>query len=159
MLMTDLRLSRIFSAALCAALLTSGLALAQAKPATPGAKPAPGKPAAGRPGGPPPYDKATETTIKGPIQEVKLVDTPSGVQGTHLMMKQGTQTIEVFAGPAPYFARQNITFTKGTAIEVLGSKVQVQGVTALLAREIKMGGKTLKLRDESGQPAWARNPS
>ena len=150
--MTDLRLSRIFTAALCAALLTSGLALAQGKPAAPPAK------AGAGPGGPPPYDKATETTVKGTIDEVKIVDTPSGTQGTHLVMKQGGQTIEVFAGPKPFFDRQNVTFTKGAAVEVIGSKMQLQGANALIARQIKVGGKTVNPRDESGKPAWAPNP-
>ena len=38
-------------------------------------------------------------TLKGPIVEVRLVDTPSGVQGTHLILRQGQQMIEVFVGP------------------------------------------------------------
>lgn len=152
--MTDLRRLRIVSAALGAALLTCGLAFAQ------GAPPAGPQPRAGGPGsGPPPYNKATETTIKGPIAEVKLVETPSGMKGTRLMMKQGQQTIEVYAGPEPFFSGQHVTFTKGTTIEVIGSKVQVQGSPALVARQIKMGGKTIVIRDEAGKPAWAQKPS
>jgi hypothetical protein len=150
--MTDLRRQRIFSAALCAALLTSGLVFAQGKTAAP---PKPPGPQAGGPGRMPQYNKATETTVKGPIAEVKLVDTPSGVQGTHLLMKQGQQTIEVFAGPVPFFSDQKVTFLQGTPIEVIGSKMQIQGINAMLARQIKMGGKTIVVRDESGKPAWA----
>jgi hypothetical protein len=154
--MTDSRPAQLVLAVLCAAVLTPGLALAQAKPAAP----PPGAAASGGPavnaGSPPPYDKATETTLKGPIQEVKLVDTPSGVQGTRLMLKQGQQIIEVYAGPAPFFTRQGLTFAKGEPVEVIGSKVQIKGAPALLARQIKKGDKIVVVRDEAGKPAWAR---
>ena len=147
--MTDSRPAQLVLAVLC--VLTPGLALAQAKPAAP----PPGAAASGT-GGPavPAYDKATETTLKGPIQEVKLVDTPSGVQGTRLMLKQGQQMVEVYAGPAPFFTRQAMTFAKGEAVEVTGSKVQIKGAPALLARQIKKGDKTVVVRDEAGKPAW-----
>jgi hypothetical protein len=107
-------------------------------------------------GGPPPYDKKTETTLKGPIQEVKTVQTPSGVDGTHLMLKDGKGLIEVFVGPAPFVTRLGVTFAKGEAIEVIGSKMQIKGMPALLARQIKKGGKTFQVRDESGDPLWLR---
>ncbi|HEV7514661.1 MAG TPA: hypothetical protein VGR07_00025 [Thermoanaerobaculia bacterium] len=166
--MTDPRPAKLILAALVAAVLTAGLALAQAKPAAPAPGGSPGATDAGaanaaggaaNAGAMPRYDKATEVTLKGPIQEVKLVDTPSGVQGTHLMLKDGPQLIEVFAGPAPFFTRQGLTFAKGEAIEVTGSKVQVKGTPALLARQIKRGDKTVVLRDETGRPVWARQPS
>jgi len=144
-------LCAILCAALCAAVLSTGLALAQA----PAPAPAPGAVASG---GMPRYDKKTETTLKGPILEVKLVETPGGVQGTHFLLKQGQQTIEVFAGPSVYLTGQGMTFAKGEAVEVIGSKVQVAGIPALLARQIKKGDKTLALRDETGFPAWAKKP-
>ncbi len=144
-------LSTTLCAALCAVVLSTGLALAQA----PAPAPAPG--AAGT-GGMPRYDKKTETTLKGPILEVKLVETPGGVQGTHFLLKQGQQTIEVFAGPSVYLTGQGMTFAKGEAVEVIGSRVQVAGIPALLARQITKGDKTLALRDETGFPAWAKKP-
>jgi hypothetical protein len=141
--MNDRRPVKLALAVLSAAVLTSGLALAQAG------------------GGPalPSYDKATEITLKGPIQEVKLVDTPSGVQGTRLMLKQGQQLVEVYAGPAPFFTRQAMTFAKGEPVEVIGSKVQIKGASALLARQIKKGAKTVVVRDEAGKPAWNKPPA
>lgn len=137
---------KLFSTVLCAALLTAGLALAQ--------EPPPGGPGTGA--GVPPYDKTSETTVKGALDSVKQVDTPSGVKGTRLYLKQGGQTIEIYAGPANFFAKSGIVFTKGEALEVTGSKVDIQGASALLARQIKSGGKTIVVRDENGRPVWAR---
>jgi hypothetical protein len=162
--MSENRPTKLVLVTLCAVALAGSLATspvsAQGKPAAPPA----GAAGAPRPGGPsgggmPRYDKATETTLKGPIVEVKLVDTPSGVQGTHFMLKQGQQTIEVFAGPTVYLTGQGLTFAKGEPVEVIGSKVQVNGAPALLVRQIKKGGKNVAVRDESGSPAWAKKPS
>ncbi|HZF09524.1 MAG TPA: hypothetical protein VFE33_12110 [Thermoanaerobaculia bacterium] len=106
--------------------------------------------------GPPPYDKKTEVTLKGSIQEVKKVQAPNGVEGTHLMLKDGKQVVEVFVGPSAFITRQGAAFGKDEAIEVIGSKLQVAGAPALLARQIKKGGKTFEFRDEQGSPLWAR---
>jgi hypothetical protein len=140
----------------CITALTAGLGTGHAQP--PGHPVAPPTGAPGLGPGPvmPRYDKATEATLKGPIVEVKLLETPNGVQATHLMLQEGQQMIEVFAGPTLYFKAQGMTFAKGDAIEVIGSKVQVSGAPALLARQIKKGDKNLALRDESGRPAWAK---
>jgi hypothetical protein len=153
-------------ATLCALLstmaFTAGTGTAQAQPQGKPPAPAAAPPGAAGVGAPPPgaavprYDKTTETTLKGPIVEVKLVDTPSGVQGTHLMLRQGQQMIEVFVGPTVYLNAQGMNFAKAEAIEVIGSKVQINGASALLARQIKKGDKSFAVRDENGRPAWAK---
>jgi len=150
--------TRLFLVASVAAWLTAGLAMAQGgSPAPAPAAPAPADttppPGAGVP--PPRYDKATEATLKGPIQEVKVVDTPSGIRGTHLMLKDGKQMIEVFTGPTVFLEHQNFPLAKGDAVEVIGSRVTVNGTSALLARQIRKGDTILLLRDENGRPVWA----
>jgi hypothetical protein len=148
---------------LCIVALTASLgtdrAEAQGNPPPPPARaPGPGAPAPGGPAAPvmPRYDKATETTLKGPIVELKLLETPNGVPATHLMLQDGPQMIEVFVGPTIYLTAQGMIFAKGESVEVTGSKVQISGAPALLARQIKKGDKSLALRDESGRPAWAK---
>jgi hypothetical protein len=146
--------TRLFLVASVAAWLTAGLVLAQ------GGAPAPAPPVADTPppgaGAPPPrYDKRTEATLKGPIVEVKRIETPSGVQGTHLLLKDGKEPIEVFAGPTLFLERQKFPLAKGDAIEVTGSRVTFNGAPALLARQIKKGDTILVLRDENGRPVWA----
>jgi hypothetical protein len=145
--------------------LAAAAVFAQGKPpAAPAAPPAaaPGAPPAAPPNNNPPpprYDKTTETRLQGPILEVRLVATASGIQGTHVVLKQGTQDVEVFLGPTPLLTRSGLTLEKGEMIEVMGSKVDYAGAPALLAREIKKGEKTFTLRDENGRPVWARGGS
>jgi hypothetical protein len=80
-----------------------------------------------------------------------------GWNGTHLMVKTDSETLEVHIGPTFYLEEQKFTFGVGDQIEVTGSKVKYQGVDALLAREVKKGDKTLLLRNAQGIPLWSKS--
>ncbi len=103
------------------------------------------------------YDQSTVTTISGTIQSV---DTLSGRGGNfqliQLTVKDTSGTIAVNIGPAFYLDQQKILFKVGDAVEVTGSKVQFNGTDVILAAQVKGGGKTITLRDDSGRPVWAR---
>lgn len=103
------------------------------------------------------YDQSTVTTISGTIQSV---DTLTGRRGNfqliQLTVKDSSGTIKVNVGPAFYLDQQKISFKAGDAVVVTGSKVQFNGNDVIFAAEIKYGGQTLKLRDDSGRPVWAR---
>lgn len=101
------------------------------------------------------YDPSTETTVKGTVEEVKQVSGRHGWNGTHLMLKTEAGQMDVHAGPSSYIAAQGFTFAQGDKVEVLGSKVKLGGVEALIAREIKQGDKTLVLRNTQGIPQWS----
>ena len=101
------------------------------------------------------YDPKTETTIQGTIEEAKQVTGKRGWNGTHLMVRTETATVEVHVGPSDYVASQQFSFSKGDKIEVTGSKTTLQGSDVLLAREITKDGKRLVLRDAQGFPKWA----
>jgi hypothetical protein len=45
-------------------------------------------------------------------------------------------------------------FNPGDAVEVTGSQMEVAGGTMLVAKEVTVKGKTLKLRDDQGLPLW-----
>ncbi len=102
------------------------------------------------------YDQATVTTISGTIQSV---DTLTGRRGNfqliQLTVKDSSGTIKVNVGPAAFIDQQGISFKAGDAVEVTGSKIQFNDNDVMLAAVIKDGGKTLKIRDDSGRPVWA----
>ena len=149
----------LFGGALAANAANTANAQPPAKPTAPPAPPAAAAPA-DTPAAPalPRYDKKTEITLKGPIVEVKLIDTASGVQGTHLMLHQGQEMIEVFAGPTTTLTAGGMVFAKGDTVEVIGSKVEINGAPVLLARQIKKGAKSIAMRDENGRPSWLKKP-
>jgi hypothetical protein len=101
------------------------------------------------------YDPKTEVTVKGTIEEVQQQEGRRGWTGTHLLLKTDSGTLAVHVGPSAYIAKQQFSFAKGDAIEVLGSKVTMAGKDTLLAREITKDGKTLVLRNAQGIPEWA----
>jgi hypothetical protein len=101
-----------------------------------------------------PYDVSTETTITGTVQDI-LHPQMGRMNGTHLLVKTESETIEVHVGPSDFVANAGFTFAKGDSVQVLGSKVTIDGKEALIAREVTRDGKTLTLRDKTGRPMWA----
>ena len=53
--------------------------------------------------------------------------------------------------------KEPYALAEGDAIEVKGSRGKMDGSDAILAREIKKGSQTLKLRDEKGIPLWSHS--
>ena len=101
------------------------------------------------------YDPATETYIKGTVEEVKTVPHGRMMAGMHLILKADDVTHEVTLGPANFVSGKGFSFAKGDAIELTGSKVNVGGTAYIVAREVIKDGRTLILRDKNGAPAWA----
>lgn len=103
------------------------------------------------------YNPSTETTVTGTIEEVRTVPSRSGRGwgGTHLDLKTESGTFDVHLGPSAFLAAKNFTFAKGDQVEATGSKVTYQGHDAIIAREVKMGGKVLTLRNAQGIPQWS----
>ncbi len=101
------------------------------------------------------YDPATETNLKGTVDEVKTIHHGRMMTGTHLMLKVGDETKEIMLGPSNFVESKGFTFTKGDSIELTGSKVTMGGTDYVIAREVIKDGKTLTLRDKNGVPQWA----
>lgn len=102
------------------------------------------------------YNPATETTVKGAVEEVKTVTGHQGWNGAHLTLKTGDKTIDVHLGPASFLKEKGFSFAKGDAVEVTGSKAEFGGTEAIIARQVRKGGETLVLRDAQGIPQWPR---
>ena len=60
------------------------------------------------------YDPATETTVKGTVEEVKQVSGPrGGPGGVHLILKTDKETLEVHLGPTTFLEKQKFTAWSG----------------------------------------------
>ncbi len=111
--------------------------------------------AAQKPTGPK-YDAATETTLKGTVEEVKEIpNSCMGQTGVHVMLKTEKETIEVQVAPVDFVKFMEVTFAKGDKLEIIGSKVtKADGASMLLAREITQNNNQLVVRDKKGEPVW-----
>jgi hypothetical protein len=102
------------------------------------------------------YDPDTDTTVRGSVVGVSVVPARGGRGGgMHLQMETEGGTLDVHLGPTWFLEGQGFAFTRGDTVEVTGSLVDLDGTTALVARELGKGGKVLRLRDQQGAPTWA----
>ena len=102
------------------------------------------------------YNPATETTMTGTVDSIKTLPSQGrGGGGLHLILAAANGPIEVHVGPVAFVSSKNMTFAKGDAVTVLGSKVAMAGQDVLIAREITKGNQVLTLRDAAGIPLWA----
>ena len=103
---------------------------------------------------PPKYDLHTEAKIKGTIEEVKLPPKGSEKEIVHLLVKSGTDSVDVYLCPKSFFDDMGMDFSKGDEITLTVSKVKQGEAELLLAREVVKGNDTLVLRDDKGSPVW-----
>lgn len=102
------------------------------------------------------YNPASVESVSGEVQSVNRMVPRRGMgAGVHLMVKTDKETVAVHLGPAWYLDRQDTRIEKGDTVEVQGSRVTLRGKPVIIAREVKKGDQTLKLRDENGVPVWA----
>jgi hypothetical protein len=109
--------------------------------------------------GPRLYDPQTVATVKGQVE--KLADLPSmgggggmGMQYRGVTLKTDQGSLMVHLGPGWYLDEKKFPVKVGDTMEVTGSKVTLNNQPALIAREVKVNGTILKLRDDQGLPLW-----
>jgi hypothetical protein len=107
--------------------------------------------------GPMLYNPQTVITVTGPVE--KLEELPSmgggmGMQFRGVLLKTDQGSLMVHLGPGWYLDQQKFAVKVGDKLEITGSKVTLNNQPAVIAREVKAGGNTLKLRDDQGVPVW-----
>jgi len=60
--------------------------------------------------------------------------------------------------PGWYLDQKGLHFSPSERVEVRGVRMEVQGEPALVAEQIKKGGKVVRIRDERGRPLWRPRP-
>lgn len=104
--------------------------------------------------GTPKYDLQTEAKINGTIEDVKLPPAGSKKEVVYLLVKNGTDIVDVYLCPKSFFDDVGIDFGKGDEITLTGSKVKQGETDLILAREVVKGNSTFVLRDAKGNPVW-----
>jgi hypothetical protein len=101
------------------------------------------------------YDPSTEVTLGGVILEVVATNAPDGTVGVHLDVTTARKTsVKVHLGPAMFIGMNDGSFFADEQVLITGAFVTHDGETALWARTITKGGKTLTLRNKDGEPRW-----
>jgi hypothetical protein len=101
------------------------------------------------------YDPTVEASYGGVILGVVSVAGPDGNVGVHINLKTTNGTIvKVHLGPAMFIGMNNFSFFTDEQVLVTGPIVSHAGESAVWARQITKGGKTLTLRSPDGSPRW-----
>lgn len=104
----------------------------------------------------PSYDPSTVIDVMARVAEVR--QTPPGrlLSGEHLIVKTESKDLEldVYLGPIEFLKQFEITFAPGDRLQIVGSKVKLNGAHVVLAREVRKADSTLYLRDAKGRPNW-----
>lgn len=102
------------------------------------------------------FNKKSVDKWKGTIVRTDSVVPLKGMDaGVALIVKtENSGNMQVQLGPEWFVKHQQDKFAEGDAIEVLGSKVDVDQKTVIMATQIRMGGRSLTLRNADGVPAW-----
>ena len=101
----------------------------------------------------PKYDPSTEVTLKGTVQEIKMV--PGAYEGVHVMLKTSTDTILVHLAPQGFLKMLDFNVQIGDSFEVVGCKITGEFGPEILSKDVKAGNNEITLRDKKGAPAWA----
>jgi hypothetical protein len=99
------------------------------------------------------YNVATEATIEGTVRAVEDYTCPVSESeiGRHLRLQTANGVMEIHLTPARVMRSQKFTFSPGDQIEVLGSKVKIQGQESMIAREVTRGNDSFFIRDRKGK--------
>jgi hypothetical protein len=105
-------------------------------------------------GGLPKYDLHSEMKTKGVVDEVKLLPLGAKRDITELIIKNGDDKVYIYVCPKAFQEEMGINFAKGDEIAVTGSKVKLEALDVILARQLVKGTDTLQFRDDKGNPVW-----
>lgn len=99
------------------------------------------------------YNVANEVVVRGPVQELQEFDCPvsEGDLASHLMLKTAEGVLQVHLAPVRIMASQKLSFAPGDQIEVVGSKIRLNGKNGVIAREVTRGNETFIFRDHEGR--------
>jgi sporulation protein YlmC with PRC-barrel domain len=75
--------------------------------------------------------------------------------GVGLVVKEsGDRTWNVHLGPEWFIRHQQDSFKDGEKVQIVGSKVEVDGKPVIMATQVRMQGRVMTLRDPDGVPLW-----
>lgn len=104
------------------------------------------------------YNPNMEVVFSGEISKIEEVEKPKGMSpGIHMTVTGDDPCTlsPIHLGPAWYINNQETRLKVGDKVEIAGSKVEIDGAQAIIAREVRRGDEVLMLRDKAGVPFWA----
>lgn len=102
------------------------------------------------------YDPSALETVSGQVAAIEQVGAAG--QGTWLEVQTDQETVSVHLGPAWYLEDQEVAISLNDPIEITGIRSTWNNTTVVIASEIKLTDRTVKLRANNGYPLWMNQP-
>lgn len=108
----------------------------------------------GRGAGPRHFDSSALQTITGKVVTYETVAGfgPHGVKAVTVESEGKSHTIML--GPEFYLTDEKLSLKEGDEVSIVASPAGYRTKTFFVAKSVKVGEKTLALRDEAGFPVW-----
>jgi len=97
----------------------------------------------------PVYDAAHEITVNGTIRSVVTKHTKGSPAGMHLMVMGPEGVVDAHVGPFLGKATRE-ALQEGAAVRIVGAMTSQHGKSYLMARELTVGNRTIRVRSEHG---------
>jgi hypothetical protein len=92
------------------------------------------------------YDFRSKTRIGGEILSIEdLRADDAAFSGLHITMRVNNGQVSVHLGPREFFESNVVAFSVGDSIDITGYPSSYQGKPAVVATEVKKGGRELRL--------------
>ena len=105
----------------------------------------------------PAYDASDVVTMHGIVQDVQQFYCPiSNQQATHLILKTKNGMFHVHVAPTRFLQTNNLSFSSGDEIQVVGSRIVYHGHDAIIARSTTRAGRMVTFREPNGHPLWLK---
>ena len=101
----------------------------------------------------PGYDTSKETRLDGKVEAVTEIPGGRRGGGLHVTLAVGKDKWDVHLGPQDFVRSIGLDPAKGDPWSVTGSADEKQKI--IVAREVREGDKTYRLRDAQGFPLWS----
>lgn len=101
------------------------------------------------------FDPRRLRRVEGRIAGVDyLAPLPGMSAGAQLTLESGDKTWRVHVGPLGFLSEQDMTFAQGEDVSVTDSEVTLGDEPVLIATDIQVGDRKLKLREKNGAAVW-----
>jgi hypothetical protein len=101
------------------------------------------------------YDPNLEVVVPGVVKQVEnFTPMPGMAEGVRVRVESRGGMLWVHLAPAAWLVAQDFELKPGDEVVVTGSYVRMGQDRVVLANTLERDGRQLRLRDDSGKPAW-----
>ena len=102
------------------------------------------------------FDATRLIRVAGEVARIERVVPQVGMaEGYALVLRSRDQLQTVHLGPVWFLERQDYSVEAHEEVEIVGSRVSLDGQPVIVATVLITNGRTLQLRDAEGLPVWS----